>query len=72
MAVWTHHGACCPLVPAGVTVWQLGEVYRGPFSSNYWSSKGSYRHAYPVSVGVAANWGWIGQSCAADYRRPRP
>lgn len=37
---------------AGVTVHQLGEVYRGPdsFIIGYWSPEDSpYRHAYPVS-----------------------
>jgi hypothetical protein len=47
------------LWPAGVTVWELGEVYRGPFTSNYWSSKGLYRHAYPVSTGFCHNTGLL-------------
>lgn len=38
-------------------MWELGQVYRGPFCSNYWSSKGLYRHAYPVSVGVCRKHG---------------
>jgi hypothetical protein len=44
VARWLHFRCA-----AGITVHALGEVYRGPFSSNYWSSKGSlYRHIYPV------------------------
>lgn len=31
----------------------LGEVYRGPFSSNFWSSRGClYKHTYPVRCGA--------------------
>lgn len=30
-------------------MWELGEVYRGPWSQNYWSSGGClYHHAYPI------------------------
>ena len=32
-----------------VTLHDLGEIYRGPFSHQYWSNKGClYHHAYPV------------------------
>jgi len=41
----------CVWCLTGVTVWELGELYRGPFSSNYYSSRGClYRHAYPVGA----------------------
>ena len=34
---------------AGTTVWELGQVHRGPWSQNYWSSSGClFHHAYPV------------------------
>lgn len=33
----------------GTTVWELGTLYRGPWSKRYWSSTGClYHHAYPV------------------------
>ena len=32
-----------------VTIWELGQIYRGPFSHRYWSNKAClYHHAYPV------------------------
>lgn len=33
----------------GTTVWELGTLYRGPWSKRYWSSAGClYHHAYPL------------------------
>ena len=33
----------------GVTVWSLGEIYRGEWKNKFWSSTGClYHHAYPV------------------------
>lgn len=37
------------LLFAGVSVLDLGQVYRGPWSQRYWSSSGClFHHAYPV------------------------
>lgn len=45
----TQYAAPFSLTSIGVTVHALGEVYRGPFSSNFWSSRGClYQHAYPL------------------------
>jgi hypothetical protein len=47
-----HALSCCAvLCCVGVTVHELGQVYRGPYSFVYWSPTCSkYRHAYPVSI----------------------
>ena len=32
-----------------VTVWELGQMYRGPWAETFWSSHGClFHHAYPV------------------------
>lgn len=37
------------LATSGVTVWELGDIYRGPWAHRYWSSSGClFHHAYPV------------------------
>lgn len=49
-ASWPSVGCCSSPPPhAGVTVWELGQLHRGAWAHQYWSSPGClYHHAYPV------------------------
>ncbi|WIA08453.1 hypothetical protein OEZ85_007890 [Tetradesmus obliquus] len=50
----TQYAAPFTITSIGVTVPELGQVYRGPWQQQYWSSRGAlFRHAYPV--GYAAS-----------------
>uniref|UniRef100_A0A383VQI9 FYR C-terminal domain-containing protein n=1 Tax=Tetradesmus obliquus TaxID=3088 RepID=A0A383VQI9_TETOB len=50
----TQYAAPFTITSIGVTVLELGQVYRGPWQQQYWSSRGAlFRHAYPV--GYAAS-----------------
>lgn len=45
----TTYAAPFTLRSLGITVLELGEVHRGPWAENYWSSGGClHHHAYPV------------------------
>ncbi|KAK9804458.1 hypothetical protein WJX73_004005 [Symbiochloris irregularis] len=56
----------------GTTVWDLGEVWRGCWSQNYWSSSGClFHHAYPVGFKASkAMFGrtWEMRILAGDVR----
>ena len=53
-------------------MWELGEVYRGPWAQNYWSSTGClFHHAYPVGYRASKpmfNRSWDMRIVSGDIR----